>query len=128
MLLYLLHYSVIQIRYYFSFQDDSCQKDLNQFSPMIDTSLLPNPEKMYSANMELDLPDIRLLIHWFLSYLNIFETLALSLFIIMNLDLLLNELLFVWYIALKLFNVVVHLWNIIFDILIAINDAILDNQ
>ena len=95
---------------------------------MIDTSLLPNPEKMYSGNMELTLPDIRVLIHWFLSYLNVIETLALSLFIVTNLDLLLYELLFAWYIGLRLFHVVVHLWHIIFDVLITINDAILDNQ
>ena len=78
--------------------------------------------------MELTLSDIRVLIHWFLSYLNVIETLALSLFIVTNLDLLLYELLFAWYIGLRLFHVVVHLWHIIFDVLITINDAILDNQ
>ena len=95
---------------------------------MIDTSLLPNPEEMYSVNKKLTLADIIGIIKWFLSYWNVIETLGLFLFLIMNLDLLLHDLITAMYIALRLFSIVVHLWKIIYDLLIAIHDAILDNQ
>ena len=95
---------------------------------MIDTSLLPNPEEMYSDNKKLTLTDIIVIIKWFINYLNVIETLGVSLFIIMNLDLLLHDLITAIYIALRLFNVVAHFWNMILGVLITIYDAMLDNQ